>query len=431
MRSGSGRRGYLPVATVTAALLCLYGLGASAAQPARSSRVTISAIAIVNAQPAFDVLVRNFERVYPGSTVEPTYAATTAGLYQVVATELAAGSGPDLIPVFPGCGTPISVCELARDGYLAPILDAPWTRRSLSVITSASKYGQGLFVFSPSVQMFGIFTNDTLFSKLGLNVPQTFSQLLADCQKAKADDVTPVLLGASGSLVIQYLVGDGALTTVYQKDPHWLAQLKAGQVSFEDTPGWHQALQELVDMSNAGCIEPGAAGTTSPQADAEFAQGQALMMVNITSHKGVIDAANPQFTYSQHPFPAGTDPSKTVVLLSMGNGWAVNARSSAANQATAQEFANFLARPEQDALYVKILGGVTQYQFLKGQIPAYLSSFAPLFASHEYGLNPVQTWWNADVGTALSTYGEGLLTGQESIDDVLNAMDAAWKEGPS
>ena len=25
----------------------------------------------------------------------------------------------------------------------------------------------------------------------------------------------------------------------------------------------------------------------------------------------------------------------------------------------------------------------------------------------------------------------GLVTGQETIDDILNAMDAAWKQGPS
>ena len=65
----------------------------------------------------------------------------------------------------------------------------------------------------------GIFTNDTLFAKLGRKIPpQTFSQLLAVCQKAKANGVVPMELGASGSGVVQQLVSDVALTTVYGRD---------------------------------------------------------------------------------------------------------------------------------------------------------------------------------------------------------------------
>ena len=34
------------------------------------------------------------------------------------------------------------------------------------------------------------------------------------------------------------------------------------------------------------------------------------------------------------------------------------------------------------------------------------------------------------VAMAINQYGAGLMTGQISIDDVLNAIDAAWKLGP-
>lgn len=74
---------------------------------------------------------------------------------------------------------------------------------------------------------------------------------------------------------------------------------------------------------------------------------------------------------------------------------------------------------------------MTQYQFLKGELPAYLSSFAPVLADHEYALNPEEGWWNAGVAAALNQDGLGLITGQETIDDVLNATDAAWKQGPA
>ena len=58
---------------------------------------------------------------------------------------------------------------------------------SLPFVTSLDKYGQALVAFVPVVAPLGIFTNDSLFGKLGLKVPQTFAQLLDVCRRAKAD----------------------------------------------------------------------------------------------------------------------------------------------------------------------------------------------------------------------------------------------------
>jgi raffinose/stachyose/melibiose transport system substrate-binding protein len=414
---------------VLAGAVFALGVGASGARPAGSDQVTINFLAIAAFQPGFSVLIPNFESAYPNVTVNVTYTATIDSLYQLETTELAAGTGPDLMEVFAGCGTPISVCVLAKDGYLAPLVDTPWPKRSVGLITSASKYHQGLFVFSPGVSLLGIFTNDDLFKKLGLEVPQTFSQLLTVCQKAKADGMVPLLLPANGSLILPDLASQIALTTVYAGDARWGTELNEGKVTFEGTPGWHSALQEIVDMNNAGCFEPGAAGLTPIVADADFAQGQALMYVALTPFRGAIEAANPAFAPSQRPFPGGQDPKRTVSELNVGLGPAVNAHSSPANQAAAKEFVDFLARPKQDALFIKLNGGLTQYQFLKHEIPNYLGTFAPVIEGHNYGINPLVTWWNADITNALMTYGTGLLTGQETVDDVLNAMDLAWKQG--
>jgi ABC-type glycerol-3-phosphate transport system substrate-binding protein len=102
--------------------------------------------------------------------------------------------------------------------------------------------------------------------------------------------------GASGATVTETIMG---LVTplVYGQGTHWTAALKAGTVSFDGTAGWHQALQELVDMNNAGCFEPGVAGTGDSVT--LFAQGQGLMTPGPSSHKGEIDK----------PAPASPTPS--------------------------------------------------------------------------------------------------------------------------
>ena len=406
------------------------GVGASDARPAaRGSAVTISMIAASANQPVFNVLIANFQRVYPNITVNISYTPSSAVLYQLEATELAAGNAPDLVTTYPGCGTPISVCTLAQSGYLAPMVNKPWVKWSLPLVTSAEKHGQGLFTFEPTVSAYGIFTNDALFKQLGLKVPQTFSQLLEVCQKAKAAGTVAVLFPGANQAQGASLIVDLAVATLYGKDKQWAAELRAGKVSFDGTPGWQQALQEFVAMNNAGCFEPGVAGTAT--VTTQFALGQSLMYPGISAFRASIGAANPQFSYSLHPFPGGAAPNQTSTVLSLNMSLSVSAHSNAQNQAAAQTFVDFIARPKQNALYAQVQGGLTQYEFLKGQIPAFMSAFVNVFKQHEYVVSPMASWWNANVALALQQDVVGLITGQLSIDDVLNAMDAAWKQGPA
>jgi raffinose/stachyose/melibiose transport system substrate-binding protein len=414
-------------------LLALAGLVAlalgGAARPAARDTITLNMIAFSNAQPGLDVLIANFERVNPNVKINITYTATTTILSQVETTELAAGNAPDLLWVQPACGTRISVCVLAKDGYLAPMISKRWVKWLVPLVTSSDKYGGGLFTFSAQVSPYGIFTNDDLFKKLGLSVPQTFPQLLSVCQKAKAAG-TVALWSSGDASGIGRLAEVLAVAPVYGADPKWTSELKAGKVTFDGTAGWHTAMQELVQLNQAGCFQPGLTSYSQNAAATAFAQGQGLMFDNTSTQKGFIDGLHPQFSYSFHVLPGGTATGQTVTALNLNMSPAVNAHSSAANQAAAQAFIDFLARPKQTDLYAQILGGITQYEFLKNEVPTFMSSMAPVFQGDKYAVLPDLTWWNSAVNLALSQ-SIGLLTGQLSIDDVLNGMDVAWKQGPS
>ena len=91
----------------------------------------------------------------------------------------------------------------------------------------------------------------------------------------------------------------------------------------------------------------------------------------------------------------------------------------------------YLAAERVNALFAQANGGLTQYQFSHGQLTAFMSAYSSVLGKHAYVVNPQQTWWNPGVLLALQQNQIGLLTGQRSIDDVLNAMDSAWKKGPA
>jgi raffinose/stachyose/melibiose transport system substrate-binding protein len=419
------------VALATVASLGVLMLGAPAAHTAAARSVTVTFLTYVTYQPAYDTVVRNFERAHPNISIDITYVPTIQTLYQLEATQLAAGNGTDLLATYPGCGTPVSICRLAKAGQLAPMLRKAWAKTLDPRVLGLSKVGPTLFAFEPSVVFEGLLTNDSMFKRLGLLVPQTFTQLLALCGKARAAGVVPLLMTAQGSNTLQQLVADIALTTVYAKNRTWGRALREGKTTFSRTAGWHQALDEIVRMNQAGCFQPGSAATTGPVGDAIFAVGQTLTYAMTTAHKGAIDAAKPSFSYAQRPFPAAeNDARRNVVELHFPLAISVNAHASEPHQLAAQQFVDFLARPDQGALFARISGGLSETQLRTRRFPDYLSSFVPLYNQGRYGINPIETWWNASVGNALSTVGAGLLTGQASVDDVLKAMDTAWALGP-
>jgi raffinose/stachyose/melibiose transport system substrate-binding protein len=417
---------------VVAVLVCLLAAGSSAARPQReASPITITLLANYVGQQGYKVMIDNFERVYPDIKIDATYAATNATLYQLLQTELAAGNAPDVFTTYPGCGTPISVCKLAKAGYLAPMVNRPWAKRSVPIAASLDKRGKGLYAFTPILSLYGVFTNDDLFKRLNLKVPQTYLQLLDVCRKAKAGGTVAMIIPGSSQTDITSLLTGLAVPLVYAKDPTFLARQKTGTATFAGSAGWRRTLQEFADMNAAGCFQPGATGASGSAAIGRFVQGQGLMYPAITNMKGVIDAGNPQFTVSHHLFPGGSTASQTRTYLHLSLSPGVNAHAGADAQKAAQTFVDFFARPKQNALFARIQGGMTQDQFRKRQLPKFMATEASAVKSHAYVISPVETWWNASVVVQMQQDQIGLITGQRSVDDVLKGMDAAWKLGPT
>jgi raffinose/stachyose/melibiose transport system substrate-binding protein len=118
---------------------------------------------------------------------------------------------------------------------------------------------------------------------------------------------------------------------------------------------------------------------------------------------------------------------RTFVHLSLS--LAVNAHASPEKQEAAQTAIDFFARPAQNALFARIQGGMTQFEFRTRDLPAFMSTESSAVTSRAYAIEPAQTWPNANVSLAMQNNQTGLITGQRTADDVLKAMDAAWKPG--
>ncbi len=87
---------------------------------------------------------------------------------------------------------------------------------------------------------------------------------------------------------------------------------------------------------------------------------------------------------------------------------------------------DFLAQPEQQASYAKILGEISVPDSVTGSVPDLYTAFGPLLQQKKTVTLPSLIWPNPAVGTALTPGMQGLVTGQKSVSDVLTDLDNAW-----
>ena len=123
------------------------------------------------------------------------------------------------------------------------------------------------------------------------------------------------------------------------------------------------------------------------------------------------------------PPAEGQEP---FTVTSANYAWAINAASDDAVKASAQEFLDWAGSARAD-------GCLRRAVRLRGRsrprpdnlAPAYEPIGELLETGAFVGL-PNASWPNPDVYDALGAGVQGLLTGQKTVDQVLEEMDAAW-----
>src|SRR4051794_26100380 len=143
-------------AVTAVTLFGLLALGPATARSAQRAPVTVTFLTYVSGQAAYEAVIQNFEQAHPNIKMAVTYMQTVATLTQLETTELAAGNAPDLLATYPGCGTPISICKLAKAGFLARMVGKGWAKSLDRRVLAYSKLGPSLFTFEPTVVFDGL-----------------------------------------------------------------------------------------------------------------------------------------------------------------------------------------------------------------------------------------------------------------------------------
>ena len=101
-------------------------------------------------------------------------------------TKLAAGDAPDII-----MGTPYEYTDLVDAGHIMDLTGQSFYNNIQDLAIPSVKIKDKLYGIPLDVQAHGIFYNKDVFKEAGVEVPQTYSDLVKVCETLKSKNIVP------------------------------------------------------------------------------------------------------------------------------------------------------------------------------------------------------------------------------------------------
>ncbi len=379
-----------------------------------------------NLESPYQTLADAYMEANEGVTIE-TNPTPNDRYGDTIRTQLQAGNASDVVQTTPGSGDARGLIPLAEAGFLAPLGE---TAAGLVPVGSepifqidGETYGQAI-----DFTVVGMIASMGTAGQSGIaEFPTDFAEFLAACESLASEGKSMIAFAGAAPPNVGLTIQALSATRVFAETPDWNAQREAGEVTFADSEEWRDTLQTFVDLNERGCFQPGAEGAGFDAITNGLSQGTSIGSFAPSGAAVEISrAAPPEAEIVVQPFPTadGGDP---YVIASSNYTISLNAAAENAEAATA--FIEWLATPEAQQIYFEASGELPSagYEELDLEETIY-APVVDLIESESYTPLPGNVWPNPAVMDAMQVGGQGLLTGQATIDQVLASLDAAWGE---
>jgi raffinose/stachyose/melibiose transport system substrate-binding protein len=368
-------------------------------------------------------IVRAFEKQNPNMKIKVSQYPIDQ-YPQILRTQLRSGTGPDLFYGSTGTGAPDSILPLAQAGFVADLSGASWISNVPESAKPLIEQDGKTYMLPLEYSGNGVVYNVDNFKKFGVEIPETFGDLINACKTIKSKGGVPIALAGgvpqNPSMVAMLLSN----SYVYSKIPDWTQQREAGKTTFAKTPEWKTVVQRFKQLNGAGCFQKGAAAAGFPQLTQLLGSGKASMVgAPIASIKTVTDSGA-KVNMSAFAMPGDT---ADATRLTASPNYAMGASARSKSIDAAKKFLDFFAQPAQADAWAEGRGDVSLEQAAKGSLPPTFSNVESYFTDDKALPFPPLTW-HAGVQETLGKQLTGLITGQVNEDQVLQAMDQAWDQ---
>ncbi|WP_042203519.1 ABC transporter substrate-binding protein [Paenibacillus camerounensis] len=338
--------------------------------------------------PISQTVVDKFQEKYPYITIE--HDKVYDQFREIIRTRIVSKSDMDMLWLFPN-----QVAEFSKEDVLMDITGSPWLDNYLEAAVKLGTVDGKTYGVPYNSQPIVMFYNKTLFGELGLEIPQTWDELLAVSEQIKGSGTAPMVIGSKDGWATQFITT--AQFGLYQHDnPDVFAQVASGEKKWTD-PEFSTYFDGMKELADKGYLLENSVGLSYDQVAQVFKEGKAAMWpMGEWGYSENFDADFSAFELGAFPIPVnrGDQPLVTSLVsdnLLVGVSWSKH-------QEEIKLFMEFVADPEIAKIWsdetkqaVTVKGGTSEtYSPLASSLqPLVDASEAQIFPSMTSSIEPV------------------------------------------
>jgi raffinose/stachyose/melibiose transport system substrate-binding protein len=275
--------------------------------------------------------------------------------------------------------TPPNWQTLIDAGLIMDISDQPFVQNyDAATIQDAGTYNGKVYEINLGrVSYSGIYYNKDLFTANNVQVPTTWSELVAACETFNAADIPCMTAGGKDGWPI-FVGAYGLIGSIYPDQAALVEGLWTGTIKWNDAKSlvmWEEMKVYAQDM-----MEAGASGIAGDAAPGRFASGAVAMFPGGTWYAAAIEAAEPAFQWGYIPFPGSDNPEDNKYLFGKyDQGWVIAANTP--NKDAAVAYLTEFSDPANYQAFANAVGfiptqpGATLDTQIGAEVAPYLENF--------------------------------------------------------
>ena len=293
MLASRSKRTILTVASVAALALTIAGCSSGGSGGGGGGKVSLTFLTASdpNFVKASNALVKDFEALNPNITIKTEPLAATAGEDSAIKTKLATGTMDDIFSYNPGA----ALHALSPEKTLVDLAGEPMLKNVLPTFLSTVSVGKHVYGVPISTAMGGgILYNKKIYADLGLKIPMTWDEFMANNAKIKAAGKTAVIetFASADAWTAQVLV----LSNFYNlqaAEPNFVADYTANKTHYADNPLARAGFDHLQEIFKAGYMNSDFASARFDDAIKMLATGAGAHYPMLTFAVGSLKANYP------------------------------------------------------------------------------------------------------------------------------------------
>ncbi|WP_026872938.1 ABC transporter substrate-binding protein [Inquilinus limosus] len=367
-------------AAFAAGLFALAGIATGMTGAAQAqTQLTLLVSSSSNNQALAEGLVADFEAANPDIDIEIETRPGGGEGDNIVKTRLATGAMADIF--YYNSGSLFRAINPQKN--LVDLTDEPWQAdvddSFKAVVTAGGRlYGAP----AEAVMAGGIFYNRKIYAQLGLEVPKSWDQFMANNEKIKAAGIPPVIQTYRDTWTSQLLLL-ADFFNVQAAEPDFAERYTSNQAKFATSPAARKGFERLEAVHAAGFQNEDFGAASYEDGLRMLADGEGAHYPMLTFAIGALAATYPDqlgdIGFFAQP---GDDPARNGLTVWLPAGFYIPAASP--NIEAAKRFLAFVASPAGCAAELKALGAVGPFRIrsctLPETMPPAVKDMLPYFA---------------------------------------------------